>query len=235
MDPRRLLNPPHLQNPIERRGLLHPRHITRFATFNSRTLQWPGDAELLAAELNAAGVGICGLQEVRRRGSGNEPLPQCTAEGWRLLWSTHDSRHVHGVGALLGPEAARALTDWTPVDERLLLLRFAAGAIKVSVVVAYAPTDCNPASTKNAFYWQLRGLLDSVPPHHMLVVLGDMKLGWEQTPRGCGGVGVPAGPPPSRAAAPHPQRHACSLSQHSALLPTVPAIVPQQPSLQCAG
>ena len=204
MDPHWPLNQPHPLNPhntTQRRGLVHPRRVVRFGTYNARTLHRPGDAELLAADLHAAGVDVCGLQEVRRRGTGNIALAsEGPAARWRLLWCGPLERHIHGVGALLSPAAAAALTDYTALSERLMLLRFCGGAIKVSVVVAYAPTEVSPARTKDGFYRELRGLLDSIPAHHMVVLLGDMnaRVGADTTAwRGViGGWGFPMQGPP---------------------------------------
>ena len=86
--------------------------LVRFGTYNTRTLANTGDAEQLADDLSAAGVHICGLQEVRNRGSGQRRLGGSNNPSWQLLWSGDNQHRIHGVGALLSPMAAHALTGW---------------------------------------------------------------------------------------------------------------------------
>ena len=64
---------PHQRLPRAQQ-LLRPGAVTRIATFNTSTLANPGEAELLARDLEAAGIHMCGLQEVRLRGSGDRQL-----------------------------------------------------------------------------------------------------------------------------------------------------------------
>ena len=176
---------------VTRPGLFRPGVLTRMGTFNTRTLRNPGEAEQLAAELGRAGVSICGLQEVRRRGIGEEQLDS----GWRLLWSGDERSGLGGVGALLDPTAARALKGQVPVSDRILLLHLH-GTIATTVVVAYAPTNVASNADKEAFYTQLSTALDSIPAHHMVCVLGDMnaQVGKDRNswPGVIGGFGAPS-------------------------------------------
>ena len=54
------------------------------ATYNTRTCRQEGEADLLALDLQQAGVMVCGLQEMRRRGSGHTRLQD---SGYHLVWS----------------------------------------------------------------------------------------------------------------------------------------------------
>lgn len=175
--------------------LARPGRVLRLGTLNTRTLNHAGDAEQLALDLSNAGVHVCGLQEVRRRGMGNVALAE-PAKGWRLVWSGQPGgKRDHGVGALLSPMAAAALRGSTPISERLLALHFR-GTVDVTVLVAYSPTNtARNAAVSDAFYQLLSTTLDSIPKHHMCVVLGDMnaqvgcdKEGWEGI---IGGFGAP--------------------------------------------
>ena len=175
--------------------LARPGRVLRLGTLNTRTLNHAGDAEQLALDLSKAGVHICGLQEVRRRGMGNVALAE-PAGGWRLVWSGQSGgKRDHGVGALLSPMAAAALRGTTPISERLLALHFR-GTVDVTVLVAYSPTNTTPNATmSDAFYQLLSTTLDSIPKHHMCMVLGDMnaqvgcdKVGWAGI---IGGFGAP--------------------------------------------
>ena len=45
---------------------------------------------------------------------------------------------------------------------------------KLSVAMAYAPTEGSDASAKDQFYFQLQSLLDHIPLSHISVLLGNM-------------------------------------------------------------
>ena len=181
----------------------------RFGTYNTRTLRNHGEAEQLASDLAVAGIHICGLQEVRQRGSGQRTISNTTstegnpADGWQLIWSGHDTQRRSGVGALLAPAATRALVGWASLGDRLMTLQFA-GPIVTTVVVAYAPTNPSAEADKNSFYRLLGDTLAKIPAHHITVVLGDMnaKVGrdtdsWQGI---IGGFGTPRAPGPPWAA-----------------------------------
>jgi hypothetical protein len=207
--------------------LVRPRQPFRFGTLNTLTLQHEGDAELLAAELDAASVKVCGIQEVRRRGAGDIELNSPGCEGWHLLWSGQEQKHVAGVGALLHPTAKAALKGVESISERLMLLHFH-GTIPTTVVVAYAPTNSPPATLnaelaaaaktrkdaeKTAFYRRLSGALDSIPACHLVVVLGDMnarvgrdRVAWDGI---IGGWGCPRTKQPPWTAATGPPAQPC--------------------------
>ena len=145
---------------------------------------------------------VCGMQELRRRGEGHDKgLPR---SGYHLIWSggALDRRKERGVGVLLHPEVAKALTGYYGVEkaeDRLMVLHFA-GAIQASIVVAYAPTEVSDAPSKDAFYSALDATLDALPRHRMIMILGDMNArvgrAKDSWPGIIGGYGSPKGPPP---------------------------------------
>lgn len=155
-----------------RAGFVRPGSTTRVATYNTATLAGTGEAEGLARDLQAAGVHLCGLQEVRYRGSGELQLGEEGA-GWHFLWSGAPDDRRRGVGALLSPSASRALQASTPISDRLMRLDFA-GTVGVTVLVAYAPIESTPPADKDAFWEQLSRALHAIPEHRMRMVLGDL-------------------------------------------------------------
>ena len=174
--------------------LLHPKTTTRVATLNVCKLDGTADAEQLAAELAAAQVNVCGLQETRWRGSGMRAL-SAPAPGWKLVLSGSDTSRRAGVGALISPAASKALAGSEAISDRLLLLHFK-GTVDATIVVAYAPTNAATAERKDAFYAQLQLTLQRIPAHRMTIILGDMnaQVGREVGAwRGIiGGHGVPS-------------------------------------------
>ena len=81
---------------------------------------------------------VCGLQEMRRRGSGHTRLQD---SGYHLVWSGDVRVHHRGVGALIHPMAAKALKGWAAVEgaeDRLLVLHFE-GSVHATIIVATRP------------------------------------------------------------------------------------------------
>lgn len=172
-----------------------------------RTCQNSAQACSLAAELQEAGVHICGLQEVRRKGCKRENLPN----GWAFLWSGPTSptaKRERGVGALLSPTAAKSLVGfypWPGMEDRIMAMIFS-GPVMTTVLVTYAPTNTATQAIKDTYYAQL-SLAEKThaPPSNMLIILADMnaKVGqdveaWPGIIGGFGGLSTtrPPSPPP---------------------------------------
>ena len=109
----------------------------------------PGSASLIAKELARAKVSIMALQEVRWPDAG-----EFVAEGYTFLWSgpAPGTPRSAGVSLALDRDAYRAMTNWRPVNERIILADFKHTFGKLHVVAAYAPPDTATAAQKDAFY-----------------------------------------------------------------------------------
>ena len=156
------------------------RHV-RIASFNVRACP-DGDEGLwklsgLTAELHRLRIGLAGLQELRRPGSGQADVPAATnGPSWSLLWSGHTQQRQHGVGLLMTPEWDNSLISWEPIRERLLVARFAGNRKQtITVIVAYSPTDCDKTQAQaDAFYDSLATLCVKASDRKDVVfVLGD--------------------------------------------------------------
>ncbi|KAG1651948.1 hypothetical protein FOA52_009217 [Chlamydomonas sp. UWO 241] len=129
---------------------------------------------LLARYLGAHNIDICGLQEVRHHGSGCHTLEN----GYHFIWSG-GTAHANGVRALLSPDTATLLcasdAGFAAINDRILVLRFHPnGAIPMTAIVAYAPTEAaDDGPAKDAFYEQFHDALTHTPAHHYILVMGD--------------------------------------------------------------
>ena len=169
----RPFRPAHITNTARRNPhILHHRTTTRLATFNCSTLWRQGEAELLALELDKAGVHICALQETREVGVGSRLM---NGHGsWMYHWSGSPNHHERGVGLMVHPLLQQhAIGSPTFVNERMLTMSFN-GVVKVTIVAAYAPTEAAPALHKAKFYKDMEVALKSIPSSHCTIVLGDM-------------------------------------------------------------
>ena len=141
-----------LQDQVKNPGsLLRLHNLLRVATYNTRTCRHEGD--LLALDLQQAGVMVCGLQEMRRRGSGHTRLQD---SGYHLVWSGDVRVHHRGVGALIHPMAAKALRGWAAVEgaeDRLLVLHFK-GSVHATIIIAYARPRNSPRPPSRMLFMQ---------------------------------------------------------------------------------
>ena len=97
-----------------------------------------GSYTLLDLELQSWNIQLTGLQEVRWPDSGTKNVSDTT-----FLWSGRkDGYHREGVALAIHRKLMPTYVSWTPVDEHILSARFRHTAGHISVIVAYAPTEC---------------------------------------------------------------------------------------------
>lgn len=69
--------------------------------------------------------------------------------------------------------ACKSLISWTPLSDRLLSARFLHQHSKMTVIVAYAPTDIADEDAKDAFFDQLHQAVAQASPHDITIILTD--------------------------------------------------------------
>ena len=158
--------------PTPKPGLLHPKIVTRLGTWNTRTLNQLGKKEEAAKEMKRYNLDILAIQESRLIGQGRS---QIALENWRgeILWSGEEKYHQAGVAVILNKKASDALLAWKPISERIIYIRLGSKFSKLSLIICYAPTENAEEETKENFYYSLQAVIDTVPYHDVLLVLGD--------------------------------------------------------------
>ena len=142
----------------------------KIGNWNVRTLNQDGKIEELVVAFTKYGLDMCALTETRLTGIDKMNLDG----GLSLLVSgREDGMHYQGVGLLLGPSAGNALTEWQPIDERLLYARFKSNHGSISMFVCYSPTNSAPDDRKDHFYERLQDAVDKVARHDILLCVGD--------------------------------------------------------------
>jgi len=63
-----------------------------------------------------------------------------------------DEVHQHGVAIMLNKDAAKALINWTPIDERIIRARFHSRYVKLTLIHVYASTNDTDEEVKDHFY-----------------------------------------------------------------------------------
>jgi endonuclease/exonuclease/phosphatase family metal-dependent hydrolase len=85
---------------------------------------------MLAGELQSVGIGLCGLQELRWKLTGECDIVPSKVTGikgegaWKLVWSGANQRREQGVGLLMAPTWRDALLSFSQLGPRLLSARF---------------------------------------------------------------------------------------------------------------
>src|SRR5271163_4097676 len=82
-------------------------------------------------------------------------------------------RHRSGVGLVLSKAAQRALIEYGPISDRMLMARFKSFTGEMVVVQAYAPTTDSTEEALEDFYGDLQNTIGSVPSKSCLVLMGD--------------------------------------------------------------
>ena len=119
-----------------------------------------------------------------------------TDRGSTVIYSARDDNiRRGGVALLMGREASKAMSEWRPINDRMLLARFESKQCNLSVIVCYAPINDAADEIKDEFYEVLQESIDSIPNRDMIVCLGDFNAkvgnsndGFEST-MGCHGLG----------------------------------------------
>jgi Reverse transcriptase (RNA-dependent DNA polymerase) len=157
------------------------------ATWNVLTLNRTGYVAALVRSLAQRNISLAGITEARL--TGNEST---MVEGATLLHSG-GQYHVNGVALVIRPPLTDNLMKWSAISDRILTARFSHRHGHLSVLVAYAPTEDSADADKDCFYNQLDSFVSSVPPHDMLLILGDLnavtgksRVGYESVVGGFG-------------------------------------------------
>ena len=62
---------------------------------------------------------------------------------------------------------------WTPINERIIVARFAGSQAKLTVVACYAPTNDADETSKDDFYNTLQAVAKDIPRHDLVCFVGD--------------------------------------------------------------
>ena len=152
-----------------KRSLANPKKKVRVGCWNVRTLYSTGRTAQVMKEMRRYKIGILGISECRWSGFGRlKTQPEEKSHSGR-----DDKVHQSGVALALDKESAKCLECWAPISDRIISARFYSRYIKTSIIQVYAPTNEAEVEAKDDCYDQLQKVIDSVPKHDILVLMGD--------------------------------------------------------------
>ncbi|XP_039274981.1 uncharacterized protein LOC120349093 [Nilaparvata lugens] len=113
---------------------------------------------------------IAVLSETKKKGQGNS-----FKDGYIYFWSGVDksARAKAGVAMAVRKNMEKNITDWNPVDERIITVDMIIRGREVKIFGIYAPTDDSDANTKDAFFDKLSEELIKTKSRQEIILLGD--------------------------------------------------------------
>jgi hypothetical protein len=152
-----------------------------FGTLNIRTLAKPGKLDLALRELQRYNWDVIGLSETHLPRTSEENLSGASL----LLSGRKDGVHRQGVGFFVSSTAKKSLISFTPVSERIAVLRLKGAAKNISVVQVYAPDSARSEEECDEFYFTLQSVIDQIHKKDVLIVMGDFNaiVGMDNTGR----------------------------------------------------
>ena len=142
--------------------------------------------EQVQSEAERLHLDVLGLAETRWPGIG-----EYSCDGWTLYYSG-GKQHQHGVGFLVSPMTARAITAVTPISERIMMIRINAKPSPVNIIQVYFPTTDANDDEVISMYKKVQDLVDGCAKKERLLVIGDFnaKIGENTCRQSCGKFGL---------------------------------------------
>jgi exonuclease III len=159
---------------IQRPWLWKKKHDLQLATWNIRTLNYPGALQNLKDQIRKHNIGIAALQEIRWKGKGIIYFKKFT-----IIYSEEDDNF--GTGFIIHDKYKHGILNYGMRNERLCTLRMKGKIFNMTLINVHAPTE-EKDEIKDEFYAQLTEIYDCQPGHDIKIGLGNLnaKIGREE-------------------------------------------------------
>jgi exonuclease III len=142
----------------------------RLATWNVRSLNRPGGLRITINELRKYKIAKASSQET----SWNKSTPQAfTINGYNIYTSSLTNNHECRTAFLVDLEFNHMVKNFTPINERLCVIRIKDRFFYYSLINIHAPTNDSEEEAKDQFYEQLERAYAACPSHDVKLVMGD--------------------------------------------------------------
>lgn len=148
---------------------LKTKKIKRIGTWNVRTMAQAGKIQCALQEMDRMHIEIMGVSEMRWPNAS-----YCDIDEYRVYYSgSTNNRYENGVGIIVHQNVSRSVTNFVPVNERIILLQISATPVNMNIVQVYAPTTDHSDEEIIEFYSEINNVIKNLPKHEMLILLGD--------------------------------------------------------------
>jgi hypothetical protein len=151
----------------------------RLATWNLRSLYRPGGLRITINELRKYKIAIAAIQETRW----NKLTPQAfTSNDYNINTSSLANYHEFGTAFLVDSKFNHMVKNFTPINERLCVIRIKGKFVNYSLINIHAPTNVSEEEAKDQFYEQLEQAYAACPSHDVKLVMryANAKVGREK-------------------------------------------------------
>lgn len=141
-----------------------------FATWNVRTLNYPGALRSLIMELTKYDIQVAAIQETRWKENN-----MFSSKNYQIYSSGNtEDKHVHGTAFIVSKQYNNNILSFNPISQRISTLRLKGRFHNITFINIYAPTEVSEETTKDDFYGKLDSVFNGVPKNDIKIVLGDM-------------------------------------------------------------
>lgn len=148
-----------------------------FGSINIRTGKEKSEGAriyMITKEIARKKLLFCSLQEVRYRNNGHKVISLDSGESYVFLWSGRKKRRDAGVGLIIKLCNDIAFDDPDIEDPRLMAINLTINGLKIRLVNAYAPTNCDGSEQQKDLFYRLvkKGCMKQ-SKHQKLIITGD--------------------------------------------------------------
>lgn len=141
---------------------------TRIGTWNVRTMAQAGKIQTAIKEMERLNLKVLGVSEMRWPGAS-----YCDIGDHRIYYSGVPSKYEHGVGIIIHKSVAQNVSNFVPVNERLMLVQVKANPANINILQVYAPTSDYSETEIDNFYAQVSKVVNNIPKKEIQIILGD--------------------------------------------------------------
>ena len=87
-------------------------------------------------------------------------------------WKNDQGASTGGIGIILNKRSINSLCEVISHSERILISTFHVNPA-TSIIIIYSPTNSSEDEVINKFYDELRGAIETIPQHNVLIIIGD--------------------------------------------------------------
>uniref|UniRef100_A0A8D8Q762 Craniofacial development protein 2 n=1 Tax=Cacopsylla melanoneura TaxID=428564 RepID=A0A8D8Q762_9HEMI len=128
-----------------------------------------GKIQCAIKEMERMNISIMGISEMRW-----PDASYCDIERHRVYFSgSTNGKLEYGVGIIVHKDIVKHVSNFVPVNDRIMLLQINSSPVNTNIIQAYAPTTDHSDEEVQLMYDQIQNILKKLPKHELNIVMGD--------------------------------------------------------------